>query len=58
MLDTFRLFVIGKKGSEGKEVDLVKNMIKNYSYILDQQLKYIEFFQEATGQKVNTKILY
>jgi tetratricopeptide (TPR) repeat protein len=53
MLDTFRIFVIGKKGSEGAEVDLVKNMIKNYSYILDQQLKYIEFFQEATGQKVN-----
>jgi tetratricopeptide (TPR) repeat protein len=53
MLDTFRIFVIGKKGSEGAEVDLVQNMIKNYSYILDQQLKYIEFFQEATGQKVN-----
>jgi tetratricopeptide (TPR) repeat protein len=53
MLDSFSLFVIGKNESEEVVIDLVKNMIKNYSYILDQQLKYIEFFQEATGQKID-----
>jgi tetratricopeptide (TPR) repeat protein len=28
-------------------------MISNYSYLLDQQLRYLEFFQDVTGQKVD-----
>jgi energy-coupling factor transporter ATP-binding protein EcfA2 len=51
ILDVFKDFVVDEPVLHSQEFSFIRHQIANYSYVLNQQIEYIKFFQLLTHQE-------